>query len=120
MQLTVNLASTDGVADSPGALAVNLAANGESGTKDLLHDSLQGLGERLEAHGPGNIDDLVQGHALVVLDVLLLLAVARGLLQRADDEGRSTGHDGDGGLTVLDGESDRNTKTLLFGCKDNL
>lgn len=108
----VNLASTNGVGDGLGALAIDLATDGVGGTENLLHDSLQRLGERLEAHGAGNVNDLVEGHALVVLDVLLLLAVARGLLQRTDDKGRSTGHDGDGGLTVLDGELDRDTEAL--------
>jgi len=48
-----------------------------------------------------------------VLDVLLLLAVTWRLLQSLDDEGRSRWDDRDGGLTVLDGESDGDTETLL-------
>jgi hypothetical protein len=47
-----------------------------------------------------------------VLDVLLLLAVTRGLLESLDDEGRSGGNDGDSGLTVLDGQLDCDTETL--------
>lgn len=86
--LTVDLARLDRIADSLGALAVHLAANRESSTQNLLDGTLEGLGERLEAHCPCDLDDFVQGDRLVVLDVLLLLAVTRGLLQGADDEGR--------------------------------
>lgn len=56
-----------------------------------------------------------------MLDVLLLLAVTRGLLQRTDDERRGCRDDGNGGLTVLDGELDGDTESLLYimktGCK---
>lgn len=51
-----------------------------------------------------------------MLDVLLLLAVTRGLLERADDEGGCGGDDGHGGLTVLDGELHGDAETLLFNC----
>jgi hypothetical protein len=47
-----------------------------------------------------------------VLDVLLLLAVARGLLEGLDDKGRGRGNDGNGGLTVLDGQLDSDPQTL--------
>jgi len=47
-----------------------------------------------------------------VLDVLLLFAVTRRLLEGLDDERRSRGDDRDGGLTVLDGELDRDTETF--------
>lgn len=113
-RLTVNLARRDRVLDRLGALAVDLAADRVGGAEDLLDNSLERLGEGLEAHRPGDLDDLVQGHGLVVLDVLLLLAVARGLLQGADDEGGGGGDDGHGGLTVLDGELHGDAKTLLL------
>lgn len=112
--LTVNLACLDRIADSLGALAIHLAANRESSTQNLLHDTLQGLGERLEAHRSCNLDNLVQGDRLVVLDVLLLLAVTRGLLQSANDERRGCRNDGHGGLTVLDRKLDSNAETLLY------
>lgn len=48
-----------------------------------------------------------------MLDVLLLLAVPWGLLKGTDDKGRSRGNNGDGGLTVLDGQLDSDTKTFL-------
>lgn len=47
-----------------------------------------------------------------VLNVLLLLAVAGGLLEGADDEGRGGGDDGADGLTVLDRELDGDTESL--------
>ena len=50
--------------------------------------------------------DLIKRDALGVLDVLLLLAVTGRLLEGLDDEGRGGGNDGDGGLTVLDGQLD--------------
>ena len=49
-----------------------------------------------------------------MLDVLLLLAVARWLLEGLDDEGGCGWNDGDGGLAVLDGESDSDTESLLL------
>jgi hypothetical protein len=55
-----------------------------------------------------------------VLDVLFLLAVARRLLQGADDERRGGGNDGDGGLTVLDGQADGDTETFLCGLLEKL
>lgn len=48
-----------------------------------------------------------------MLDVLLLLAVPWGLLERLDDEGGCRGDNGDGCLTILDGESDGDTETFL-------
>jgi hypothetical protein len=53
-----------------------------------------------------------------VLDVLLLLAVSWGLLESLDDEGRCGGNDGNGGLSVLDGETDGDTETFLLGLSD--
>ena len=47
-----------------------------------------------------------------MLDVLLLLAVAGRLLEGLDDERRGGGNNGNGGLTVLDGQLDSDTETL--------
>ena len=47
-----------------------------------------------------------------MLDVLLLLAVTRWLLEGLDDEGRGGWNNGDGGLTVLDGKTDGNAESL--------
>ena len=41
-----------------------------------------------------------------MLDVLLLLAVSRGLLECLDDERGCGRDDGNGGLTVLNGQAD--------------
>ena len=49
-----------------------------------------------------------------MLDVLLLLSVAGGFLQGLDDERRGRGDDGNGGLTVLDGELDGDTESFLY------
>jgi hypothetical protein len=67
------------------------------------------------AHGAGDLDDLVEGDRLGVLDVLLLLAVTGRLLKGLDDEGRGGGNDGDGSLTVLDAELDGDTESFLYG-----
>jgi hypothetical protein len=47
-----------------------------------------------------------------VLDVLLLLPVARGLLEGLDDEGRGGWDNRDRGLTVLDGKTDGDTESF--------
>ena len=47
-----------------------------------------------------------------MLTVLDLLAVTGGLLERLDDEGGSTGNDGDDGVTVLDGQADGDPEAL--------
>ena len=108
----LDLAVVDIIRDSLGAAAIDLAAGGESSSEDLKDGTLEGLGHRLEAHRAGNGDDLVERNRLGVLDVLLLLAVPGGLLKGLDDEGRSGGNDGDGGLTVLDGQADGDAETL--------
>lgn len=110
--LTLNLASLNVVRNVLGATAVNLAAGGEGSTEDLLDGTLEVLGHGLEAHGAGNVDDLIKRDRLGVLDVLLLLAVTRRLLEGLDDERRGGGDDRDSGLTVLDGELDGDAKTL--------
>ena len=48
-----------------------------------------------------------------MLDVLLLLPVPGGLLERFDDQGRGGGDDRDGSLTVLDRELNGNSQTFL-------
>lgn len=110
---TVDLARLNRIADSLRALALHLAADAEGGTQNLLDNTLQVLREGLEPHSPRNVDDLVEGNRLVVLDVLLLLPVAGRLLERPDDERGCCGNDRDGGLTVLDRELDRHAETLL-------
>jgi len=108
----LNLARLDVVRDVLGATAVNLAARAEGSAENLLDRTLEVLGHRLEPHGAGNADDLLERNALAVLDVLLLLAVPGRLLERLDDERRGRGNDGDGGLTVLDRQLDRDAETL--------
>lgn len=106
---TLNSSTRDIVLDRLGASSVDLAAHTEGGAENLLHNTLQALGEGLESHGSGNVNDLIQCDRLGVLDVLLLLAIPRGLLQCPDDEGRRGRDDRDCGLTVLDGELDGHT-----------
>ena len=108
----LDLAGVDALNDSMRVLAVNSAANRLSRAEDLLYGAGEVLGKRLEAHLAGNLDDLVQRDVAAVLDVLLLLAVARGLLERLDDERRGRGHHRDSRLTVLHGKLDSDTQTL--------
>lgn len=119
VELTVDLARIDLVLDNLGALSIDLASDREGSAQDLLDGAGKSLGERLEPHGPGNVDDLLKRDRLAVLDVLLLLAVTWGLLESTNDERGGGGDDGDGGLTVLDGELDRDAEALLFVCNDN-
>ena len=107
-----NLSIVDSLDDVVRGLAVDGAADRLCGTEDLLDAASERLGERLVGEFAGNVVDLVEGDVARVLDVLLLLAVPRGLLQGLDDEGGGGWDDRDGGLTVLDGELDGDTETL--------
>ncbi|KAB8349723.1 hypothetical protein FH972_023738 [Carpinus fangiana] len=113
-RLTLNLAALDVVADRLGAPAVDLAAGGECSAQHLLDRTLERLGHGLVPQRAGDLDDLVQRDALGVLDVLLLLAVARRLLERLDDQRGGRRDDGHSGLTVLDGEPDGHAQTFLL------
>lgn len=110
----VDVAAVNGLNDRLGRLAINLAANTVGGSENLLDGTREVLGERLVSHGAGDLNDLVEGDRLVVLDVLLLLAVAWGLLEGLDDERRSSGNNRDGSLTVLDGKLDSYAQAFLL------
>ena len=75
----LNLALVDGVDDVVRGLAVNGAANRLGSAENLLRDTRKLLRQRLGAHCPCNLPDLVERDVAGVLDVLLLLAVTRGL-----------------------------------------
>ncbi|EPY41732.1 60S ribosomal protein L12 [Angomonas deanei] len=116
------LAVSDLVLDGLGRLTLDLAADGDGGTKHLHHYGLEvgthGLGLALL----GDLDDLRKGDVAVVLDVLHLLAVARRLLEGADDTRGGGGGDNNGGNTVLDAElaGDLETLPVLGGLGDVL
>jgi hypothetical protein len=84
----------DVIGDVLRAAAIDLAADGEGSTEDLEDGTLQRLGHGAGAHDAGNLNNLVEGDGLVVLDVLLLLAVTRGLLEGLDDQGGGGGNNG--------------------------
>lgn len=113
-KLTLNVAAVDALNDNLGGLAINLASNTVGSSENLLDTTSEVLGERLVAHGAGNIDDLLERDGLAVLDVLLLLAVTGRLLEGLDDQGRGGRDDRDGGLTVLDGELDSHAQAFLL------
>ena len=108
----LNLAGLDVVRDVLGAAAIDLAAGRVGSSENLLDGTLEVLGHGLEPHDLRNSNNLIERNALGVLDVLLLLAITWGLLEGLDDEGRGGRNDGDGGLTVLDGELHGDAKTL--------
>jgi hypothetical protein len=85
-RLTLNLTRSDVVTDGLGTPSINLATSAEGSSEDLLDTTLERLGERLVLHLAGDLDDLVKRDGLGVLDVLLLLAVTRRLLEGLDDE----------------------------------
>jgi hypothetical protein len=112
--LTLNLARFDIIADVLWTPSIDLATCAESSSQNLQDSSLEVLGHGLEPHLASNLDDLIQRDGLGVLDVLLLLAVTRGLLQRLDDERGCGGNDGDSGLTILNGKLDSHAQTFLY------
>lgn len=89
----LNLARLNVVRDILRAAAIDLAAGAESSAENLLDGTLQIFGHGLEAHSFRDGDYLIEGNALGVLDVLLLLPVTRGLLEGLDDERRCGGND---------------------------
>lgn len=110
----LDISRVDRLDDVVRGLAVDRASDRLGSAEDLLDTVGEVLRERLLrlAHGAGDLDDLVELNVARVLDVLLLLAVANGLLQGTDDERRRRGDDRDGGLTVLDRQLDRDAETL--------
>ena len=110
---TVNLARLDIIADILGATSIDLATNAKRRPQYLKDPPTKFLSKRTGAHGASNVDDLVEGDGLGVLDVLLLLAVTGRLLEGTDDEGRGGRNNRDRSLTVLDGELDGDTETFL-------
>jgi len=89
-RFTVNVAVLDLIRDILWTFAVNLAADTECCAENLEYGTLQLLGQRFvgASHCSSNINNLIQRDGLGVLDVLLLLSVARWLFQGSDDERR--------------------------------
>lgn len=108
----VNLTLVDLVDDVVCRLSVDSASDRLAGSQDLLDRAAELLCQRLVPHSAGNLDDLIHGDVSVVLTVLLLLAVADGLLQGLDDQRAGGRDDGDLCLTVLDGQLHSDTQTL--------
>ena len=114
MKHTLNLPRLNIIAHRFRTPAINLAACAESRAQNLLHGTFKILGHGLEPHLARDLDDLVERDGFGVLDVLLLLAVSRRLLEGLDNERRCGRDNGDGGLTVLDGEADGDTEAFLL------
>ena len=97
-----------------GALSVDGAAEGDAGSEDLLDGSLELDGHALGAKLLGNVDDIGELEVAVVLHVLLLLSVARALLECLDNEGSGSGEHGDEALSVLDHHFDLDLNSAPF------
>lgn len=89
-----------------------LTADRLGSAEDLLDGAAELFCEGLVSHGAGDLNDVVERDVAGVNASLLLLAVSGGLLEGADDEGGGGGHNGDGGLTVLDGELNGHAETF--------
>lgn len=109
-----NLARLDLGSHGLGRNTIDRAAHRVAGTQDLLDGAGQVASKRLVADLAGNIDDRLEGQVAVVLNVLLLLAVARGLLQGLDDHARSRRQNLDGGGTVLHSQLDADAQASII------
>lgn len=114
MVLTLDLSALNIITDILWTSSINLAANAECRSEDLLDRTGERLCQRLEPHRACDLNDLIESDGLAVLDVLLLLPVARGLLEGLDDEGRGGWDNGNRCLTVLDRKSDGDTESFLL------
>lgn len=111
--VTVYLASLDSITDGLGTLSIDLTPNTKRCAKNFLHCAFKFFRERLMPHSSCDLDYLFEADRLVVLDILLLFAVAGRLLQGSDDQRRRSGNDGNLRLTVLDSELHCNTQAFL-------
>ena len=85
-----------------GVHPVHGASHGLGSTENLLHRTGELLGHGAGCHHTGGGDDVIHGDVAAVLDVLHLLAVPWGLLQRLDDQGSSRGDNRAGGLPEME------------------
>lgn len=67
-------------------LLLDGAANTLAGTEDLLDGARKSATERLVAHRPRDVDNLVKRDVAAVNDVLGLLTVTRGLCSVSQDD----------------------------------
>lgn len=65
---------------------VHLATNTLASTENLLHRAGESATERLVAHRPRDLDNLVNRNVAAVRDILRLLAVTQGLFESLDDQ----------------------------------
>lgn len=75
----LDLTIVDGVDHVLRCLVVHPACNAAARPKDLLHAAGEVLGQGFGLHCPCNLVNLLERDVAIVLDVLLLLAVAWGL-----------------------------------------
>ena len=111
------LARVDEGRDLLGALVVDGAPEGDRGSNDLLDGALEVDGHALGAQLLGDVDHVRELDVSVVLHVLLLLSVARALLERLDDQGRRSGKHRDEALPVLDHHFDLDLDSAPVGSR---
>jgi hypothetical protein len=64
----LNLTSINSGTKVLGVLTVDGTADRESGTKDFLDSTREFTSQRLETHGTGNLNDILEGNVTRVLD----------------------------------------------------
>lgn len=84
---TLDFSTLNIITDILGTSSINLAANTERSSENLLNRAFQLFCKGLESHCARDLDDLIKRNRLAVLDVLLLLSIAGRLLQGFNDKG---------------------------------
>ena len=84
--LTLHTAVVNFLTDGLWRLAIHQTSYAKGCSENLLDSTLQVLGHGLEAHGPCDIDYLIERNRLGVFDVLFLLPISRWLLESFDHE----------------------------------
>ena len=83
---TLDLSAGDVIADGLRTSTIHLTSDTKGGAQNLLDGPLEVLGQRFEPHRSCDVDDLVEGDRLGMLDVLLFLSITRRLLERSNDQ----------------------------------
>jgi len=107
-----DLSFVDLVDDVVRRVSVDGAADGLRGAQDFFDGAFQLTRHGTLFHDAGDVDDLFERHVAAVFDVLDLLAVARRLLESADEKRGSARNHAHRRLTILNGQLDGDAKTF--------
>jgi len=83
---TLNFSTINVIVDFLGTPAINSTSNTECSPQNLLDTAFKTLTQTLKLHRPRNLNDLIKRNIPTVLDVLLLLTITRGFLERSNDK----------------------------------